>query len=189
MQVALRLGKRLRCQRWLTGKADPSEGCFEYPDSFALKTQLIPDALRASLEKLFLKYPKSSLARDSSAFSEYLDGRQTITVDGQTGQWENVGQKDGPLTYRKYEGVLYAAGRLPACYAAIRRVLHEIAVREREFTPKSLLNFGSGVGTSVWAAHSLWADSIKEYLCVEESPEIADLASFLLNGSKISQSN
>lgn len=48
------------------------------------------------------------------------------------------------------------------------------------FQPKSLFDFGSGVGTTLWAAMELWPEEICEYLAVDISAEAADVANLLL---------
>ena len=46
----------------------------------------------------------------------------------------------------------YAASRLPACYAVVWRVLDELNMRMADFQPESMLDFGAGPGTAIWAA-------------------------------------
>lgn len=47
------------------------------------------------------------------------------------------------------------AARMPACYAAVYKVLEEVSVRLPTFTPESMLDFGAGPGTAIWAAHEV----------------------------------
>ncbi|KAJ3595184.1 hypothetical protein NHX12_004488 [Muraenolepis orangiensis] len=61
------------------------------------------------------------------------------------------------------------------------RALNEILKRDPSFAPHSLLDFGSGLGTAVWASHSCWGDTLKEMVCVESSGPMNDLAERLLN--------
>ena len=49
----------------------------------------------------------------------------------------------------------YAAMRLPACYAVAARVLRELRLALPHFRPGSMLDFGSGPGTVIWAAHQV----------------------------------
>uniref|UniRef100_A0A673AYY2 Ribosome assembly protein METTL17, mitochondrial n=1 Tax=Sphaeramia orbicularis TaxID=375764 RepID=A0A673AYY2_9TELE len=79
-------------------------------------------------------------------------------------------------------GVVYMAARLAGAYAAVRRALNEIKKRDSCFTPHSLLDFGSGLGTVVWASHSCWGDSLKEMVCVDSSGPMNTLAERLLKG-------
>ncbi len=46
----------------------------------------------------------------------------------------------------------YLVARLPATFAAVDCCLAELAGREPQFTPRSLLDAGSGPGTAAWAA-------------------------------------
>ncbi|XP_024137555.1 methyltransferase-like protein 17, mitochondrial [Oryzias melastigma] len=87
-----------------------------------------------------------------------------------------------PLKYDEEMGVVYMASRLAGGYAAVRRVLNEIKKRDPSFSPQSLLDFGSGLGTVAWASHSLWGDSLKEMVCVDSSGPMNTLAERLLKG-------
>jgi ribosomal protein RSM22 (predicted rRNA methylase) len=50
----------------------------------------------------------------------------------------------------------YLATRMPATYAAVRTSLSAIADIKHEWTPRSLLDVGSGPGSVVWAAREQW---------------------------------
>ena len=52
----------------------------------------------------------------------------------------------------------YLIARLPATYAAVDRVLAELALRRPGFAPASVLDAGSGPGTASWAAVERWPD-------------------------------
>lgn len=56
------------------------------------------------------------------------------------------------MTYGGRETVAYVAGAMPATYAAIYNVLKELKERICGFEPKSMLDFGTGPGTAIWAA-------------------------------------
>ncbi|XP_028392721.1 methyltransferase-like protein 17, mitochondrial [Dendronephthya gigantea] len=88
------------------------------------------------------------------------------------------------IRYQKREAAAYIAGRAPATYGATLRVLHEIAKREKDFHPETVLDFGSGVGTATWAAHELWKASIKIYQCVDVSHDMNETAEYLLRSSE-----
>ncbi|KAF6131453.1 methyltransferase like 17 [Phyllostomus discolor] len=51
-----------------------------------------------------------------------------------------------------------------------------------EFQPQTLMDFGSGTGSVTWAAHSIWGQSLREYMCVDSSAAMLDLAEKLLKG-------
>ncbi|KAI4902057.1 hypothetical protein NFI96_027390 [Prochilodus magdalenae] len=87
-----------------------------------------------------------------------------------------------PLRYDAELGVVYMAARLSGGYAAIMRALNEIKKRDPSFAPRTLLDFGSGLGTALWASHTHWGDSLKEYVCVDASAAMNRLAEQLLTG-------
>ncbi|KAM6918547.1 ribosome assembly protein METTL17, mitochondrial isoform 2-T2 [Xenentodon cancila] len=87
-----------------------------------------------------------------------------------------------PLKYNEELGVVYMAARLAGGYAAVRRALNEIKMRDSSFAPQTLLDFGSGLGTVAWASHSCWGDSLKEMVCVDSSGPMNVLAERLLKG-------
>uniref|UniRef100_G3Q0Y5 Ribosome assembly protein METTL17, mitochondrial n=1 Tax=Gasterosteus aculeatus aculeatus TaxID=481459 RepID=G3Q0Y5_GASAC len=89
-----------------------------------------------------------------------------------------------PMKYDEELAVVYMAARLAGGYAAVRRAINEIKKRDPSFAPKSLLDFGSGLGTVVWASHSCWGDTLKEMVCVDSSGPMNVLAERLLKGDE-----
>jgi len=53
------------------------------------------------------------------------------------------------------QAAAYMAARMPACYAAVYKVLEEVSMRLPTFSPESMLDFGAGPGTAIWAAHEV----------------------------------
>ena len=45
--------------------------------------------------------------------------------------------------------------RMPACYSVAFRVLRELRLARPELMPSTLLDFGAGPGTVVWAAQEV----------------------------------
>lgn len=56
------------------------------------------------------------------------------------------------VAYDSGESLAYAAARLPGCHAVAWRVFSELRVRLPHFSPTSMLDFGAGPGTAIWAA-------------------------------------
>ncbi|ELK07107.1 Protein RSM22 like protein, mitochondrial [Pteropus alecto] len=86
------------------------------------------------------------------------------------------------LSYNEGLSLVYMAARLDGGFAAVSRAFHEIQTRIPEFQPQTLMDFGSGTGSVTWAAHSIWGQSLREYMCVDSSPAMLDLAEKLLKG-------
>nr|XP_026270010.1 methyltransferase-like protein 17, mitochondrial isoform X2 [Urocitellus parryii] len=86
------------------------------------------------------------------------------------------------LSYNEELSLVYMAARLDGGFAAVSRAFHEIRIRIPEFKPQTLMDFGSGTGSVTWAAHSTWGQSLREYMCVDSSAAMLDLAEKLLKG-------
>ncbi|XP_007442030.1 methyltransferase-like protein 17, mitochondrial [Python bivittatus] len=91
------------------------------------------------------------------------------------------------LNYTEELSFLYMAARMDAIFAAVSRAFHEIQKRVPDFQPKTLLDFGSGTGAVSWAAHSIWGESLKEYMNVDCSASMLALAEKLMRGYSESQ--
>lgn len=74
----------------------------------------------------------------------------------------------------------YLTARMPATYAAIRRVLYELP----DFDPHSVLDVGAGPGTASWAALARWPE-IGKITMVEADQRFATLARELAVASKL----
>ncbi|KAG9487204.1 hypothetical protein GDO78_007200 [Eleutherodactylus coqui] len=87
-----------------------------------------------------------------------------------------------PLSYTEQFGLVYLAARFDGGFAAVSRVLQEIYQRVPEFKPQTLMDFGSGTGSVSWAAHSIWGNNLKEYVCVDSSASMNTLSELVLRG-------
>ncbi|XP_055858662.1 methyltransferase-like protein 17, mitochondrial [Episyrphus balteatus] len=92
-----------------------------------------------------------------------------------------------PITYGAYEGLVYAIGRSAQEYAVISSIFKEIKHRNPDFKPRSFIDFGSGVGSAMWAASDLWKESIFEYLNVDSSREMNDLSDLIIRDGNENQ--
>ncbi len=72
----------------------------------------------------------------------------------------------------------YLTARMPATYAAIVRVLHELKRRAPDFAPESLADVGAGPGTASWAAAALW-NGLSQFTFVDNNRAFLDLATGL----------
>src|SRR3954471_15008818 len=114
----------------------------------------LPVALRQAVDAALDGVSTRDLAAASDALSqryrgEVRDGRFHVADD---------------LSARAY-----LAARLPATYAAIRAALGAVARVRPEFAPRSLLDFGAGPGTALWAAADCWPE-LHSATLIEASP-------------------
>lgn len=121
------------------------------------------------LEKKFLENPDSSLTE------EKLRGAVLSTLRKTTYHWKE-------LSYNEGLSLVYMAARMDGGFAAVFRAFHEIHARLPEFQPQTLMDFGSGTGSVTWAAHKTWGQSLREYVSVDSSAAMLDLAEKLLKG-------
>ncbi|MCD8562530.1 MAG: methyltransferase type 11, partial [Alphaproteobacteria bacterium] len=97
----------------------------------------IPSPLLLAIEEARGSYPAQALSVAYEALSERYRRK-----DG-----------EGDLFIRdEAEALAYSAARLPATYAADRKVFDVLAELSPDFTPQSLCDVGAGPGTAVFAA-------------------------------------
>uniref|UniRef100_A0A1B0DI27 Uncharacterized protein n=1 Tax=Phlebotomus papatasi TaxID=29031 RepID=A0A1B0DI27_PHLPP len=88
--------------------------------------------------------------------------------------WKNV-------QYDEYRALQYLLGRSPGEYASMLRILTEIQERDPAFSPRSYFDFGSGVGSALWATINVWPkEKIFEYFMVDASSDMNDLSELIL---------
>ena len=80
------------------------------------------------------------------------------------------------------DALAYALARLPATYAAVAAVLTELSRRAPDFSPRRLLDAGSGPGGGSWAALQAWP-AIDEVCWLDANPAFLDLARRLAQGA------
>ena len=86
--------------------------------------------------------------------------------------------------YDERASLLYMAARLAPNYACVKTVMNEIRDLEPTYKPKSVLDFGSGMGTTTFAVNETWPNSVSEFLNVDISKEQQSLCEYLLRGGK-----
>lgn len=55
-----------------------------------------------------------------------------------------------PINFDKLTCLTYLVSRSVQNYAVSRKIFNEIELRDKNFRPQTLLDFGSGVGTVMW---------------------------------------
>jgi len=76
------------------------------------------------------------------------------------------------------DALAYALARLPATYAACRRVFAEAVARAPGFAPQRLLDAGSGPGAASWAALEVWPE-LAAMNWLDSSPTFLQIAARL----------
>src|SRR4051812_20298892 len=101
----------------------------------------LPPELAGGVERLLEDVSPRELARASAELSE---------------QYREKRERRAPVARAESEIMAYVASRLPATYAAVSAVLRRIRELRPDWRPRSLLDLGSGPGTGLWAATTIW---------------------------------
>ena len=78
----------------------------------------------------------------------------------------------------------YLTTRMPATYAAVRKVFGEVARVDPGFAPTSMLDIGAGPGTASWAALAEWPE-LSSVTMIEADARFAELAGVLAKSSAL----
>ena len=74
----------------------------------------------------------------------------------------------------------YVSTRMPATFAAVSFVMHEVAKVQGDFSPATMLDIGAGPGTASFAAQLAWP-SLKQFDMVEQDARFAAVAEDFAN--------
>lgn len=91
------------------------------------------------------------------------------------------------IIYNEYMSATYMVGRLAPDFAALMRIFNEIQKRDKNFTPKTVFDFGSGIGSGMWAVDTTWPNICLEALNVDSSENMNIMADRLLRGGDAEQ--
>jgi len=122
----------------------------------------LPEALQTRLEVILQKYDTSKVKQGSSELTaHYREGQGLASFA---------------------ERLAYLSVRLPATFASIVRVFQEFP---SSFSPRTLLDLGSGPGTVLWAALQSW-EHLEKVTLYEADPEFVRLGNLLLEENQFS---
>jgi ribosomal protein RSM22 (predicted rRNA methylase) len=116
----------------------------------------LPDDLRHALDSAVSEVPVQKLA---PSVQRLIDAYRTPAPP--------ILRSDGDV-------VAYAAYRMPATYAAVRKALGYLAEAAPAFRPTTHLDLGAGTGAAVWAAAATWP-SLTTVTAVDQEPEMVTL--------------
>ncbi|TMR11174.1 rRNA methyltransferase [Nonomuraea turkmeniaca] len=128
---------------------------------------MLPDVLRAALDKALSRYSPPELSRSVAQLTERY---RTSSAGG---------------THLRGEAdvAAYAAYRMPATYAAAGTAMRRAAALARGFQPKTHLDAGGGTGAAIWAAGAIWP-SLRQVTVIEHDPHVIDLGRRLARASE-----
>ncbi|TRY61681.1 hypothetical protein TCAL_01437 [Tigriopus californicus] len=131
---------------------------------------------RIIIEKEYQNCPDDLLFEQS----DEIERKARKMLESKTNTWKSV-------VYDDEAAKAYLLARAPFDYSAVYRTMSEIKKREPDFQPRTIFDFGSGVGTCIWAANSLFGE-MSEIFAVDPSSSMNDLARAILLQGKTSHS-
>ncbi|MQL77229.1 hypothetical protein Taro_009634 [Colocasia esculenta] len=136
------------------------------------------------LAESFCRVKKTNLQLADSASRELIDDPlKSLAVRSRRWKIKSSYGEIG-LSYCEDETSAYVASRMPAVFAACRRILREVRRRLPDFAPSKVLDFGAGPGTAVWAMREVWPHSLEHVNLVEPSKSMQRASQSLLQNSK-----
>jgi ribosomal protein RSM22 (predicted rRNA methylase) len=120
-----------------------------------MRSALIPKTLREALEREAAALPPAELASAARKLSDSYRLGQPVRL------------------HRRTDLAAYALTRMPATFAALSTVFTELPA-----APRSLIDFGAGPGTSLWAAQAVF-DAAPAATLIEQNTNWADFAGTL----------
>ena len=74
----------------------------------------------------------------------------------------------------------YLYRKMPYHYQVYKRIMHEIQMRmPPSFKPESVLDYGAGLGSGLWASLNIFPDTLKRVAAVEPNGNMRKLGKFL----------
>lgn len=109
-----------------------------------------------------------------------LDKHHTIDLDDER-KLNKEKEHINPIkvVYNQATAVAYLYSRMPYTYQVNKRILNELLFRMPDFKPKSILDFGAGLGSALWAAFHTYEGLITKYAAVEPNRDMRRLGKFL----------
>ncbi|KAM0939277.1 putative ribosomal protein Rsm22 [Dioscorea sansibarensis] len=136
------------------------------------------------LSQSFNLIKETNLQLAASASRELVDDPMK-SLDVRSGRWKiKSSYGDIGFKYQEDETVAYVASRMPSVYSACHRVLKEVRQRLPGFLPTSVLDFGAGPGSALWAMREVWPRSLERVNLVEPSKSMQRAAQSLLRDLK-----
>ncbi|KAJ2616714.1 37S ribosomal protein S22 [Coemansia sp. RSA 1365] len=89
--------------------------------------------------------------------------------------------KPHTIEYGPGETAAYLAAFALGSYGVLFNVFSELSTRLPGFNPESILDFGSGPATALWAAQEVWLGSVTRYTGIDISEDMITCATNLIN--------
>jgi ribosomal protein RSM22 (predicted rRNA methylase) len=141
--------------------------------------------LFANSEELNIKTKLFAALNNKDEKFKTKDKEENI-IDIEEKKLNNKKENVNPIKveYKPAQCVAYLYTKMPYTYNVAKRVALEISRRFPDFKPNSVLDYGAGLGSSIWAAHDVFP-SAQRLAAVEPNRDMRKLGRFLTTVSKL----
>ena len=91
-----------------------------------------------------------------------------------------------PFVYGPDESAAYVGFRMPSAVALTTRLLEGLAEHDASFAPTSVIDFGAGPASTLWAIDEVWPGAMQRAVCIEPSQSMATAGRMLARGLRSS---
>lgn len=158
-----------------------------------LGASIVPDTLQSTLDRILKGYPRRQLRQDVSKLAESFAKMTKVSAESllesnfeKSSVWSEADRQalvefsSPAVEYGPKETFAYISSQLPFMLAPLENVFAEISRRIPGFSPKSMLDFGSGPGTAIIAAHRHWKSSLNEIMAVDVSQSMLEISAEII---------
>lgn len=122
--------------------------------------------------------------KDSTKEKEKEEKEKVIDINEGTSQNKKEHLNPIKVEYKPAQCVSYLHCRMPYTYHVGQRISMEIAKKIPDFKPDSILDYGAGLGSCIWAAHDVFTDATR-LAAVEPNKDMRRLGKFLTTMGKL----
>ena len=142
--------------------------------------------LFANSEELNIKVKLFNVLNEKDKEKKNEKDDKEKVIDINEGQNQNKKETLNPIKveYKPAQCVSYLHCRMPYTYNVAKRISFEIAKRIPDFKPNSVLDYGAGLGSCIWAANDVFSDATR-LAAVEPNKDMRRLGKFLTTMGKL----
>ncbi|KAL1918816.1 uncharacterized protein VTP21DRAFT_2838 [Calcarisporiella thermophila] len=145
-------------------------------------TVSLPRPLTIGIRNLLQGHDKPLIRTDALRIYQSLRSTAKPVTEDELKKFDIKPSTSDPhtLTYGLRESLAYIAGSMPITYGALFNVIAELQTRIPKFCPQSVLDFGTGPGTAIWAATEVYGDTLQKFVGVDKSEDMLRIAETLI---------
>ncbi|PIA18546.1 Rsm22-domain-containing protein, partial [Coemansia reversa NRRL 1564] len=138
---------------------------------------VLPLYMNEAIARYIETADKHRIRTDYLHMEDALRSTGHLTPHGKGKAW----LKPHTIEYGPGETAAYLAAFALGSYGVLFNVFSELSMRLPGFNPESILDFGSGPATALWAAQEVWFGSVSRYTGIDISEDMITCATHLID--------